>query len=54
MSQVISLLQELRQARQLSQEQLADVLQVKQAFISKLQRRSDMYQLVAGLYKFSI
>jgi len=27
----------------LSQEQLADVLQVKQAFISKLERRTDMY-----------
>src|ERR1035438_332877 len=36
-------LQELRQARKLSQEQLADVLHVKQASISKLERRSDMY-----------
>lgn len=36
-------LQELRQARQLSQEQLAAILQVKQASISKLERRTDMY-----------
>jgi len=36
-------LQELRHARQLSQEQLADVLHVKQASISKLERRADMY-----------
>lgn len=36
-------LQELRQARALSQEQLADLLQVKQASISKLERRTDMY-----------
>jgi transcriptional regulator with XRE-family HTH domain len=36
-------LQELRQARQLSQEQLATLLQVKQASISKLERRTDMY-----------
>ena len=36
-------LQQLRQARQLSQEQLATMLQVKQASISKLERRTDMY-----------
>jgi predicted XRE-type DNA-binding protein len=36
-------LHELRQARQLSQEQLATILQVKQASISKLERRTDMY-----------
>lgn len=36
-------LQELRHARKLSQEQLADMLHVKQASISKLERRSDMY-----------
>lgn len=36
-------LQELRHARKLSQEQLAEVLHVKQASISKLERRSDMY-----------
>lgn len=36
-------LQELRHARQLSQEQLAGVLHVKQASISKLERRADMY-----------
>lgn len=36
-------LYELRQARQLSQEQLGRTLQVKQASISKLERRADMY-----------
>ncbi len=36
-------LHELRQARQLSQEQLANMLHVKQASISKLERRTDMY-----------
>ena len=36
-------LQELRQARQLSQEQLAETLGVQQASISKLERRADMY-----------
>jgi len=36
-------LNELRHARQLSQEQLAGVLHVKQASISKLERRTDMY-----------
>lgn len=36
-------LQELRYARQLSQEQLAEALHVKQASISKLERRTDMY-----------
>lgn len=36
-------LQELRQARSLSQERLADLLGVKQASISKLERRTDMY-----------
>lgn len=36
-------LTELRHARQLSQEQLAGVLHVKQASISKLERRTDMY-----------
>jgi DNA-binding XRE family transcriptional regulator len=36
-------LQELRHARQLSQEQLADALHIKQASISKLERRTDMY-----------
>jgi DNA-binding XRE family transcriptional regulator len=36
-------LQELRHARKLSQEQLADMLHVKLASISKLERRSDMY-----------
>lgn len=36
-------LQELRHARELSQEQLAEVLHVQQASISKLERRTDMY-----------
>jgi transcriptional regulator with XRE-family HTH domain len=36
-------LTELRHARQLSQQQLAGVLHVKQASISKLERRTDMY-----------
>ena len=36
-------LTELRHARQLSQEQLAGVLHVKQASISKMERRTDMY-----------
>ena len=36
-------LQELRRARQLSQEQLAQVLAIKQASVSKLERRTDMY-----------
>ena len=36
-------LQELRQARQFSQEQLADALRVRQASISKMERRTDMY-----------
>ncbi len=36
-------LQELRQARHLSQEQLASILHVKQAAISKMEHRTDMY-----------
>jgi ribosome-binding protein aMBF1 (putative translation factor) len=36
-------LQELRQARKLSQEQLAERLHLKQANISRLERRTDMY-----------
>jgi len=36
-------LQELRHARHLSQEQLAQVLSVKQAAVSKLEKRTDMY-----------
>lgn len=36
-------LQELRQARKLSQEQLAEKLHLKQANISRLERRTDMY-----------
>lgn len=36
-------LQELRQARSLSQEELAEVLGLNQATISKLERRTDMY-----------
>lgn len=36
-------LQELRRARALSQEQLARILGIKQASVSKLERRTDMY-----------
>ena len=36
-------LQELRHARNLSQVQLAQTLSVKQAAVSKLERRTDMY-----------
>jgi transcriptional regulator with XRE-family HTH domain len=36
-------LHELRQARQLSQQELAEVLGLNQATISKLERRADMY-----------
>ena len=34
---------ELRRARQLSQEQLAVVLEIKQGSVSKLERRTDLY-----------
>lgn len=43
-------LQELRQARDLSQKELASVLGVNQATISKLERRADMY--LSSLRKF--
>jgi transcriptional regulator with XRE-family HTH domain len=36
-------LNELRAARKLTQEKLAENLQVKQAAVSKLERRTDMY-----------
>lgn len=36
-------LQELRQARLLSQEQLAKVMKVKQSTVSKMERGADMY-----------
>lgn len=36
-------LQELRQARALSQEQIARILEIKQASVSKLEHRTDMY-----------
>ena len=36
-------LSELRQARRLSQQQLAETLNVKQSAVSKLERRTDMY-----------
>lgn len=36
-------LNELRQARGLSQKKLADVLQVQQPAIAKLEKRADMY-----------
>jgi len=34
---------ELRRARQLSQEQLADLLEIRQGSVSKLERRTDLY-----------
>ena len=37
------LLQELRQALQMSQERLAEILDTKQANVSRLERRTDMY-----------
>ena len=36
-------LQELRRARNLSQEQIAQTLSVKQAAVSKFEKRTDMY-----------
>lgn len=36
-------LQELRQAHQMSQERLAELLLTKQANISRIERRTDMY-----------
>jgi DNA-binding XRE family transcriptional regulator len=43
-------LDELRAARELTQEHLAQILNVKQAAVSKLERRADMY--VSTLGKF--
>ena len=43
-------LQELRQARQLTQQELADRLELNQAAISKLEHQSDMY--VSTLRRF--
>lgn len=36
-------LNELRKARELSQEEMADLLDVNQATVSKMERRTDMY-----------
>lgn len=36
-------LQELRQARQMSQDRMAQILATKQANISRIERRTDMY-----------
>jgi len=36
-------LQEIRQARQLSQEEVARKLHIKQAAVSKMERRADLY-----------
>lgn len=36
-------LNELRRARELSQEELAGILHVRQASVSKLERKTDMY-----------
>lgn len=43
-------LQELREARQLTQQQLAEQLKSGQAAVSKLERRTDMY--VSTLRRF--
>ncbi|HEV2149267.1 MAG TPA: XRE family transcriptional regulator [Longimicrobiaceae bacterium] len=43
-------LQELRHARRMTQETLADALGLKQAGVSKLERRTDMY--VSTLRKY--
>jgi ribosome-binding protein aMBF1 (putative translation factor) len=43
-------LQELRAARDLTQEHLAQILQVRQAQVSKMERQADMY--VSTLAKF--
>jgi len=43
-------LDELRQARDLTQVQLAKILRVNQAAVSKLERRADMY--VSTLHDF--
>jgi transcriptional regulator with XRE-family HTH domain len=43
-------LQELRQARALSQDEIAKTLGIKQAAVSKLERRTDMY--LSTLRKF--
>lgn len=43
-------LAELRQARMLSQEEISALLHVKQASISKMERRTDMY--ISTLRKF--
>lgn len=43
-------LYELRRARELSQQQLAEALGVNQASVSKLERRTDMY--ISTLRKF--
>ena len=44
-------LQELRHARNLSQEQLARTLSVKQAAVSKLEQRTDMYISIEKFYQ---
>lgn len=36
-------LDELREARRLTQQRLADLLEIKQASVSKMERRADMY-----------
>jgi len=43
-------LDDLRAARELTQENLADVLHINQAAVSKLERRTDMY--VSTLARF--
>lgn len=36
-------MQELRQAKHLSQERMAEILETKQANVSQIERRTDMY-----------
>ena len=43
-------LDELRAARELTQQHLAEILQIKQASVSKMERRTDMY--IGTLSKF--
>jgi ribosome-binding protein aMBF1 (putative translation factor) len=43
-------LQELRQALELSQEHLAKILETKQANISRIERRTDMYISTLRVY----
>jgi len=43
-------LDELRAAREMTQEHLAEILKVNQAAVSKLERRADMYVSTLGRF----